>query len=235
MRVCRRGHRLRTCARRCPSPAGRKQRRLRPPPSCSPDGWERCAGVHSLLSRKTAAAWPTRHGQSARKPTPTRPSAEPTPRGLSVPRPPRPASHISWKEPTRAPVAASHRQRHGRTRPAGGAGPAGRGGGQRPHVVTGAGSPGFPAVLGVGFALGLVRLMLSPGQLPGKATHAAERHCPWRAEGAGGWRSSQLLLLPVAHKTLKVIHLPADNVENTGRQDPRTRPQHVRQPLLGSF
>lgn len=37
---------------------------------------------------KTAAAWPTRHGQSARKPTPARPSAEPTPRGLSVPRPP---------------------------------------------------------------------------------------------------------------------------------------------------
>lgn len=114
-------------------------------------------------------------------------------------------------------------------------GPARRGGGQRPHVVTGAGSPGFPAVLGVGFALGLARLMLSPGQLPGKATHAAERHCPWRAEGAGGWRSSQLLLLPVAHKTLKGIHLPADNVENTGRQDPRTRPQHVRRPLLGSF
>lgn len=165
------------------------------------------------------------------RPTVRRADAE----GTECAPPPTPRLTHLLKGTNEGAVAASHRQRRGRTRPAGGAGPAGRGGGQRPHVVTGASSPGFPAVLGVGFALGLARLMLSPGQLPGKATHAAERHCPWRAEGAGGWRSSQLLLLPVAHKTLKGIHLPADNVENTGRQDPRTRPQHVRRPLLGSF
>lgn len=108
-------------------------------------------------------------------------------------------------------------------------------GGSDPTSSLGPAPPGLTAVLGMGFALGLARLMLSPEQLPGKATRAAERHCPWGAEGAGGWRSSQPLLLPVAHKTLKVIHLPADNVENTGRQDSRTRPQHVRRPLLGSF
>lgn len=122
--------------RRCPSPAGRKQRRLRPPPSCSPDGWERCAGAHSLLSRKNgrslAHAARTVCAEADARPTVRRADAEgtecappPTPRLTHLlkgtnegacrrkpPTTPREDSARRWGRPGRAGRGAATPRRH---------------------------------------------------------------------------------------------------------------------------